>query len=160
MAEELGKVDGEETNTSELDALKLENESIKSELKTKESVIAGLAAGAAEKDTEIAALKQSLADTEKSLEVTKNTLEGAVAAYKEFVIQANPGLVAEMIKGDNIEAIDESVKSAQALVEKVKQQVAAESARVRVPAGAPQRTPLDLSALSSREKIRYAMEGG
>jgi hypothetical protein len=29
-----------------------------------------------------------------------------------------------------------------------------------VPAGAPQRTPLDLSGLTSREKIKYAMEGG
>jgi hypothetical protein len=64
-----------------------------------------------------------------------------------------------MIKGNSIEEINESVKSAQALVEKVKKELGAESARVRIPAGAPQRTPIDLSALSSREKIRYAMEG-
>ena len=159
MEEELGKVKGGET-VNELDALKLENESLKSELKTKEAAIAGLEKAAKEKDGEIAALKQSLVDTGKVQEETKNALGAAVAAYKELVMQANPGLVAEMIKGNTIEEINESVKSAQALVEKVKQEVAAESARVRVPAGAPQRTPLDLSALSAREKIKYAMEGG
>jgi len=64
-----------------------------------------------------------------------------------------------MIKGETIEAINESVKSAKALVERVKQEMRAENARVRVPAGAPQRTLPDLSALSAREKIKYAMEG-
>ena len=40
---------------------------------------------------------------------------------------------------------------------KVRQEVGAENARVRVPAGAPQRTSADLSALSAREKIRFGM---
>jgi Skp family chaperone for outer membrane proteins len=159
MAEELGKVNGGET-VNELDTLKMENDLLKNELKTKEAAITGLEKAAKEKDGEMAALKQSLADTGKVQEETKNALGATVTAYKDLVIQVNPGLVDEMIKGTSIEEINESVKSAQALVEKVKQHVAAESARVRVPAGAPQRTPLDLSALSAREKIKYAMEGG
>ncbi|MGD0779168.1 MAG: hypothetical protein ABR954_00055 [Dehalococcoidales bacterium] len=159
MAEELGKVNGGET-VNELDTLKMENDLLKNELKTKEAAIAGLEKTAKEKDGEMAALKQTLVDTGKVQEETKNALGAAVTAYKDLVIQVNPGLVDEMIKGNSIGEINESVKSAQALVEKVKQHVAAESARVRVPAGAPQRTPLDLSALSAREKIKYAMEGG
>jgi chromosome segregation ATPase len=159
MAEELGKVNGGET-VNELDTLKMENDLLRSELKTKEAAIAGLEKEATEKDGEITALKQTLVDTGKVQEETKNALGAAVTAYKELVIQVNPGLVDEMIKGNSIGEINESVKSAQALVEKVKQHVVAESARVRVPAGAPQRTPLDLSALSAREKIKYAMEGG
>jgi chromosome segregation ATPase len=160
MEEAKGKVEGGETTVSELDGMKLENESLKSELKTKAAAIASLEQALADKDGEIAALKQSLDDSSKTLDETKNALKQAVAAYKELVAQANPGLVAEMIKGETIEEISESVKSARALVERVKQEVGAENARVRVPAGAPQRTPLDLSALSPREKIKYAMEGG
>jgi arginine deiminase len=159
MEEATGKADGGEVAVSELDALKLESESLKSELKARDSVIAGLEKVLAEKDGEIDATKQLL-DTAITDSVSNSEkLRQAVAAYQEMVAQANPGLVAEMVKGDTIEEIDESVKAAQALVEKVKQEVAVENARVRVPAGAPQRTPLDLSGLSSREKIRYAMEG-
>ncbi|OGO18436.1 MAG: hypothetical protein A2Z15_05390 [Chloroflexi bacterium RBG_16_50_11] len=160
MEEAKGKAEGEDTIASEIDAVKLENERLKSELKAKDSVIAGLEQTLGEKDGEIAAFKQSVEDTAKTQEETRNVLREAVAAYKELVAQANPGLVAELIKGETIGEIDASVKSARALVERVKQEVGAENARVRVPAGAPQRTPLDLSALSPREKIKYAMEGG
>jgi arginine deiminase len=159
MEEEKEKVEGGEA-VIEFDALQQENESIRIELKNKDTTIAELEQKLAEKDGEIAALKQSLEKTIEESAVTATKIEEAVVAYKELVTQANPGLVAEMIKGNSIEEINESVKSAQALVEKVKKELGAESARVRIPAGAPQRTPIDLSALSSREKIRYAMEGG
>ncbi len=160
MEEEKGKADGEETAVNELDAVKLENESLKNELKTRDSVIAGLEQTLAEKDGEINATKQLLDTAITDSASNSEKLRQAVAAYKEMVAQANPGLVAGMLKGETIEEIDESAKSAQALIDRVKQEVAAESARVRVPAGAPQRTPLDLSGLTSREKIKYAMEGG
>ena len=159
MEEEQGKAGGGETTVSELDGMKLENELLKSELKTKDAAIAGLEQTLAGKDGEIAALKQSLDKAiQDSVQIAK-ALAQAVAAYKELVAQANPGLVAEMIKGETIEEINESLKSARTLVERVKQEVGAENARVRVPAGAPQRTQLDLSALSPREKIKYAMGG-
>jgi chromosome segregation ATPase len=159
MKKEKEKVDEGET-VNELDALKLENESLKSELAAKNNIVIGMEQKLTEKDSEIVTLKQSLDKAiQDTAEITKK-LEEAVAAYKELAVQANPGLVAEMIKGNTIEEINESLKSAQALVEKVKQELGAESARVRVPAGAPQRIPLDLSTLSSREKIKYAMESG
>ena len=41
----------------------------------------------------------------------------------------------------------------------VKQEIGAENSLLRVPAGTPARTPPDLSALSPREKIKYAIEG-
>jgi chromosome segregation ATPase len=159
MEEELGRVGGGEA-VNELDTIKLENESLKNELKTQAGVVAGLEKALTDKDNEIAALKQSLDDAGIVLEETRDNLKKTVAAYKEMVAQANPGLVAEMITGDSIEAIDASLQSAHTLVVRVKQELEAESARVRVPAGSPQRTPLDLSALSSREKIKYAIEGG
>ena len=123
MEEEKGKVEGGETTASELDGVKLENESLKSELKTKDATIIGLEQALAAKESEIAALKQSSDDSSKTLDETKSALQQAVAAYKELVAQANPGLVAEMIKGETIEEINESLKSARALVERVKQEV-------------------------------------
>ena len=61
--------------------------------------------------------------------------------------------------GDTIEEVNESLKNALALVERVRQEMEAEASRTKVPAGAPQRAPLDLSELSPREKIKYAMGG-
>ena len=141
------------------DTMKLENETLKRELQAREAAVASLEQALAGKDGEIAALNQSLEEAKQESGEVAKELSQAVAAYKGLVAQANPGLVAEMIKGDTIGEIDESVKSARALVERIKQEVGAENARARVPAGAPQRTPPDLSGLTPREKIRYAMEG-
>jgi chromosome segregation ATPase len=160
IMEETKEKDDVEAEVNELDTLRQENESLKSELKYKHNLILELEQKLAGKDDEIAALKQSLEKVLQDSASLRQQLDETIAAYKEMVQQANPGLVADMVKGDTIDEITESVKSARALVEKVKQEVTAESARVRVPAGAPQRTPLDFSGLTSREKIKYAMEGG
>jgi chromosome segregation ATPase len=159
MEEEQGQAEEVENSISESDGMKLENETLKHELKSRGDAIAGLEKAITGKDSEIAAIKQSMDEARQKLDEMGKSLPLAVAAYRELVAQANPGLVAEMIKGETIEAINESVKSARSLVERVKQEVGAENARVRVPAGAPQRTLPDLSALSPREKIKYAMEG-
>ena len=159
MEKEQEPVEEVRTPMSESDGLKLENETLKRELKSRNDGIVGLEKTIAGKDSEIATLRQVAEDFKQKLDVTAQALSQAVVTYRELVAQANPGLVAEMINGDTIEAINESVKSAKALVERVKQEVGAENARVRVPAGAPQRTPLDFSAFSAREKIKYAMEG-
>jgi hypothetical protein len=86
-------------------------------------------------------------------------LPQAVAAYKELVVQANPGVLAELITGDTIDEVNESLENARILMDRVRQEIEAEAAKTRVPAGAPQRAPLDLSALSPREKIKYAIGG-
>ena len=65
----------------------------------------------------------------------------------------------ELITGDTVEAINQSLENAGTLISKVRQGLEEEASRVRVPAGAPQRAPLDLSALSPREKIQYAIGG-
>ena len=148
-----------ETDTSQSDSLKLENETLQRELKSGKDAIVKLEKAVADKDSEIAVIKQVAEDFKQKFDEASQSVTQAVAAYRERVAQANPGLVSEMITGETIEAINESVKSTTALVARVKQEVGAENARVRVPAGAPQRTLPDLSALSAREKIKYAIEG-
>ena len=75
------------------------------------------------------------------------------------MVDSNPGVFAELIAGDTIDEVNESLKNAQVLVERVRQEIESETAKTKVPVGAPQRVPLDLSALSPREKIQYAIGG-
>jgi hypothetical protein len=130
------------------------------ELKAGAEKITGLERTLAEKDRELAALRQTADEAKQANNRLYSELSKAVAAYKEMVGQANPGPVAEMLKGDTIAGINESLISARALVAKVRQDIGAETARVSVPAGAPMRTAPDLSALTAREKIKYGIEGG
>ena len=111
------------------------------------------------RDSEIATLKQSKAESDEKLTTIGNSMTEAVASYKALVVQANPGVPEELITGDSIEAIDQSLGNARSLVFKVKQGLEIEASKIKVPAGAPERTPPDLSALSPREKIQYAIGG-
>ncbi len=117
-----------------------------------EQVVAG-------KDNEIASLKQTSDELEKRLTTLNNSLAEAVASYKAAVVQANPEVIEELISGGTIESINESLDKAKDLVSKVRQGVETEILLAKVPAGAPERTSPDLSALSPREKIQYAIEG-
>lgn len=112
----------------------------------------------ASRDSDISRLEQARTEMEERLQSLSHSLAEAVDSYKVMVIQANPEVIAELVSGESVPAINEAVSKAKALVSKVKQGLEAEISRVRVPAGAPERTSLDLSALSSREKIQYAIK--
>jgi len=142
-----------------LESLKQEKEVLNNELKVKEATIGELEEALASRDTEISELKQTVAEAEGKLVQINDSLSQAVASYRELVVAAHPEIPPELITGDSIELIDESRQSAQALVDKVKQGIEAETLKTRVPPGAPQRAPLDLSVLSPREKIEYAIGG-
>lgn len=117
-----------------------------------EQVVAG-------KDSQITTLKQFEAELEERLTSLNNALVEAVASYKAVVVQANPEVIDELISGDTIESINGSLSRAKALVSKVKQGLETEISLARIPAGAPERRLPDLSALSPREKIQYAIGG-
>jgi len=110
-------------------------------------------------DSEVASLKQAVAESEEKLTSINHSLTEAVAGYKAMVVQANPQVFEELITGDTIEAINESLETAKTLVSRVRQGLESEITAGKVPAGAPIRTPLDLSALSPQEKISYAIGG-
>ena len=112
-----------------------------------------------EAEARITELEQAIAGSEEGLTNVKDSLAQAVSSYRALVVQANPGVVEELITGDSIEAITQSLENARSLISRVKQGLEEEAFKTRVPAGAPQRTPPDLSALSSREKIQYAIKG-
>ena len=109
--------------------------------------------------TRVAGLEQAVAELNEKLTDTGNTLSQAIASYKTLAIKSNPDVVEELIAGDSIEEIDASLEKAENLIVKVKKGLEEEVAAIRVPAGAPQRAPFDLSILSPREKIQYAIGG-
>jgi predicted RNase H-like nuclease (RuvC/YqgF family) len=127
------------------------------ELEKANARLAELERAVADRDTEIASLKQIGDEAEALLSTLNQSLAGAVAGYRALVLQANPNVIEEMIRGDSIEAINQSLEQAKAVVNRVRQGVEAEVALSRFPAGAPERTTGDLSALSPREKIRHGM---
>ena len=129
------------------------------ELISKEARISELEATIVSLESEIAALKQAVTESSDNLGKLNENLEQAVASYKALVIQSNPDVPEELITGDSIEAIVDSLVSAKELVTKIRKGMEAEISLVRVPIGAPERTAPDLSALSPREKIQYAIGG-
>ena len=129
------------------------------ELAARERQISRLEQAVAEKDGQIASLKQSLAEAERQQKHLGDSLAQAVAAYKSMLIDAYSHLPPELIEGETIEAINESLNKASSLVSKVRQGLEAEMMSLQMPSGAPVRTAPDLSVLSPREKIQYAIGG-
>ncbi len=125
-------------------------------LASKNARITELEQALAGKDEQITALTQSAAELEQKLAEQEESLAQAISSYRALAVKYNPGVPEEQVTGDSIEEIDASLASAQALINRVRQELEAEIAAARIPAGAPQRTPADLSALSPRDKIQYA----
>ena len=150
--------DGEKSpgGTGEPESLLAEREEELAQARTR---IAELGETVTSRDGEIGSLKQSVVELEERLAVTGSSLADTVARYRDMVIQANPGVLEELVGGDNVEAIDASLQKARNLIGKVREGLEAEVSLGRVPAGAPERRPPDLSALSPREKIQYGIGG-
>jgi len=154
--EELGQSEVSEAGVAELESLAAQEDE---ELAKANARLIELEQAVASKDSEIATVKQSKAELEERLTTISNSLAEAVAGYKAMVIQVNPEVIEELISGGTIEAINESLEKAKTLVSKVRQGLETEISLAKVPAGAPERTSPDLSALSPREKIQYAIGG-
>ena len=151
--------DVSESGEDELEGLRQEKESLVSELEARETAILGLEQSMAEKDSELTSLKQTVAESDRRIAELNDALTVAVSSYKERVIEQSPAVLAELVTGNTIEEVNESVENARSLMARVRQEMEAEVSRTRVPTGAPQRAPVDLSSLSPREKIQYAVGG-
>ena len=112
-----------------------------------------------ERDGEIDKMKRTSEELEERCRTLDESLTEAVTGYKTLVIKSNPEIIEDLINGNTIESINESLEKAKVLVSRVRQGVEAEISKVKVPAGAPERSSPDLSALSPAEKIRYAIGG-
>jgi len=110
------------------------------------------------KDEEVQTLKTEGETKDGSLVSLQATLDGALAEYRSLVVSANPLFSEELIQGNTLDEIKASVEKANAVVGKVKAGLESQANLTTIPAGAPAATPVDLSTLSSREKITRGLE--
>ena len=154
--DELGQSEALRARVAELEGLIAQRDQ---ELASRDTRISELGQATASLENEIATLKQAVAEADDSLHKLGESFKQAVASYKALVIQSNPDVPEELVTGDTIEAINDSLTSAKELVSKIRKGMEAEISLARVPAGAPERTAPDLPGLSPREKIQYAVGG-
>jgi len=105
----------------------------------------------------IARLEELLASKDGELVAVQETLAGTVAKYRAAVVATASGVPEELLKGETVEEIDASLEQARHIVSKVRSQLENDIAARGVPAGAPQRTPVDMSFLSPAAKIVHAL---
>jgi hypothetical protein len=105
----------------------------------------------------IAEMEESIASKDSELAALRNSLTGAVLKYRSAVLNAAPGVPADLINGDTVEEIDASLDRAREMVNRVRQELDAEAAAGSVPTGSPPRQALDLSGLSPAAKIQHAL---
>ena len=154
--DELGQSEASRARVAELEGIIAQRDQ---ELASRDTRISELRQVTANLESEITTVKQAVAEADESLHKLGESFKQAVASYKTLVIQSNPDVPEELVTGESIEAITDSLTSAKELVSKIRKGMEAEISLVRVPAGAPERTAPDLSALSPREKIQYAIGG-
>jgi len=120
--------------------------------------IASLEASLAAKTAELAeARKMADAQTADIAGLQKSGAE-AVRAYRKLAASSNPLFSEDVLVGESIADVDAAMARVLDLASKVRSRIEAEIKSVNVPAGAPERSGPDLSALSPREKIKMGLE--
>ena len=77
----------------------------------------------------------------------------AVSKYREHLLAQHPEIPAELVEGNSIEEVNDSLLKAQKVVETVRQHLEED-----IPAGAPARSGPDVESLSPRQKIEYGIQ--
>ena len=113
----------------------------------------------AQREEQLDKANARISELEQVVAESGRNLAQAVSDYKQLIIKSTPGVLDELVVGETIEEINSALERARVIVGRVRQGLEAEMASAKVPAGAPERTPVDLSALSPREKIQYAIGG-
>lgn len=122
-----------------------------------EEMVGRLEGELAEQAQTIRFYEEEVAQREKRIAELKGHLEQAVARYRGQLLAQTPEVPEELVKGETVAEVDASLTAAQKLVERVRRQLEAKLSAERVPPGAPARSRPDLSALSPKDKIAYAL---
>jgi vacuolar-type H+-ATPase subunit I/STV1 len=105
----------------------------------------------------IAQLEEGIASRDAELADLKESLASAVTKYRTAVLAAATGVPEELIKGETIEEIDNSLETARGMVAQIRQQLETDAAANSIPAGAPTRTGPNVEGLTGEAKIKIAL---
>ncbi len=97
-----------------------------------------------------------MARTQEATEL-QGRLREAAARYRQLVLAQAPEVPSELVAGESIEEVEESLERARRTVAQVRDRLEAQARSERVPTGAPARGQPDLSALSPAEKIAQGL---
>jgi len=89
---------------------------------------------------------------ETAIQQLQGNLTEAIDRYREALLRQHPHIPADLVQGSTVAELDSSLEQAQAVVDRVKQHLAE-----KVPAGAPQRSGIDIGSMSPGEKITYGL---
>lgn len=125
--------------------------------------LAGAQARVAELEKAIADLRAkdqaAYEDISGKIAAKEAALQATAAKYRALVLAANPEIPEELLPaGASIEELETSLEKAKAIIGKVKARLQSQAQSTPVPAGAPPRSGIDLSALSAREKIALGIK--
>ena len=113
-----------------------------------------------ELEAEVSRLHTTIEEQASELANLREQVASAAKRYRSALLTSAPEVPEELIQGETVDELDQSLVSAKQIVEKIASQLEAHVAAERVPSGAPPRRGADLSALSPREKILYALQRG
>jgi len=120
--------------------------------------IASLEAALAAREAELAEAKKTLDAQAADIAGLQKSGTEAVKAYRKLAASSNPLFSEDVLAGETIADVDASMARVLDLAGKVRSRIEAEIKSVNIPAGAPERSGPDLSALSPREKIKLGLE--
>jgi len=127
-------------------------------LPARDARIAELESQLSEAKAEVVSRAKELEASAAELATTKEARDQAVAKYLEMVKASNPTIPEDIISGETIEEIDQSIVKGKTIVEAVRAAMESEAAATKVPAGAPTRGGISLEGMSPREKIAYGIQ--
>lgn len=115
------------------------------------------ALAATELDESDSALEAALAEAQREVSRQRNLTRQAVARYREAILVAEPDLPPDLVRGESLEEIEESVETERLAVARIRERVSAERHRA-FPIGAPERSTLSQSLLSPQAKIAAGLQ--
>ena len=122
-----------------------------------EAQVGGLSSSLEEREESIQKLTSDLEERGNAVSQLQEQLMSATSKYRDVLLSSVPEVPQELVRGQTIEELEASMAEARQTVERIRNQIEAQAASERVPAGAPLRSAPDLSALSPAEKIAYAL---
>lgn len=111
-------------------------------------------------EVEQAAEAERLAAVERELEAQRAQTRASLGRYREALLAAEPALPPELVSGETLEELEESLAAARRAVAQIRERLSAESeADIRgFPVGAPERRGPSMEGMTSAEKIAYGLE--
>ncbi|MEX1254039.1 MAG: hypothetical protein WEE64_06840 [Dehalococcoidia bacterium] len=93
-------------------------------------------------------------------ESLQTQVRGSAQRYRELALRQAPELPADLVAGDTVDEVEESLQRARETVARVRGHLEQQAQAGRVPVGAPPRSGPDMAALSAEDKIRLGLQQG